>query len=54
MVYALQKFMTLLTGKTFQYVYRSFNSQIPRQKASVGGGGEFVDGYCCSRNLTLK
>jgi hypothetical protein len=30
--------MTLLIGKTFQDVYRSFSSQIPSQQTSVGGG----------------
>jgi len=37
MVYVLPKFLTLTVGHTLQNVHRSFHSQIPSQKACVGG-----------------
>jgi hypothetical protein len=37
MVYALQNFRHYLLGKHFKISYKSFNSQIPNQQASIGG-----------------
>ena len=52
MVYALQKFKNYLLGKHFKmFTYHSYLKCLINK---IVLGGEFVDGYCCSRNLTSK
>jgi hypothetical protein len=52
MVYALEKFKHYLLGKQFKmFTYHSALKYLVNKPVL---GGEFVDGYCCFRNLTLK
>jgi hypothetical protein len=54
MVYALQKFRHYLLGKHFKIFIDHSALKYIVNKPMLGGGGEFVDGYYCSRNLTSK
>jgi hypothetical protein len=53
MVYVLQKFRHYLLGKYFRMFTDHSSLKYLVNKPVLGGGG-FVDGYCCSRNLTSK
>jgi hypothetical protein len=54
MVYALHKFRDYLLGKYFKMFTNHSTLKYLVNKPVLGGGGEFVDGYCCYKNLTLK
>jgi hypothetical protein len=55
MVYALQKIKHYLLGSHFNMFidHSTLKYLVNNPMLGGGGGGEYVDGYCCFRNTIL-
>jgi hypothetical protein len=56
MIYVLQKFRHYLLGSHFNMYtnHSALKYLVNKPVLGGGGGGEYEDGYCCSRNMILR